>query len=236
MPLIRAATDLTTEPKIIIQGRTGATDDLFLVRTSSGFVAMRIAYDGTLHYAESPPPAALTYSERIAALNPWYFSEGTLTSSRFLVDLQLANPIAYTYICRFVASSSAGGGFFGFDDNHGFSPPGPSDRSLYFDSGKIKLYNYNGGPYYLTTPNTYQDAILHTLTARMGGGLPTAIFIDGVKVIETSNTGAYNYSGYYKIGYAYEAGNASGLDIIKPAIFLSALTDTQIIEIHNAQN
>lgn len=179
------------------------------------------------------PTPTVTYSAAIAALNPWYSSEDTLTSG-FLIDPQLTNPTAYTYICRFVATSTANGGFFGFDDKHGFTPPGPSDRALYFDSGKIKLYNYNGGAYYLTTPNSYEDAIPHTLTARMGGGLPTAIFVDGVKVIETATTGAYNYSGYYKAGYAYEGGSISGCSIIKPAIFLSALTDAQIISIHQA--
>ena len=156
-------------------------------------------------------------------------------SGAIVLNQGITAPPSYTLAVRFLADSNASGGFFGFSNMQAATSGGSYDRNLYLDAqGKINFYNHNGSAYYLTTANSYRDGQPHTLVARMGAGQTTAIFIDGVKVAETSTTGAANYSGWWKIGWSSEAGLASGIISQGAAIFHTALTDSQITSIHAA--
>ncbi|MBE9012658.1 hypothetical protein IQ250_20875 [Pseudanabaenaceae cyanobacterium LEGE 13415] len=154
---------------------------------------------------------------------------------------QMNAPAAYTLICRFRATSTASGSFFGFSNE-----PAPSwstgyDRSLYLtEQGQVVLYNWIGSPFFLSAPGDYRDGQPHTLVARMGSGQTTAIFIDGVKVAESTTTGAANYVGHWKIGWStvFVAGQhrstfANGITMQGAAIVHAALTDSQITAIHS---
>lgn len=183
-----------------------------------------------------------TYSQEQASLlsdnsgKSVQFNNGAIALSQ-----QIAAPSAFTVICRFKASDSASGGLFGFSNAATPAPGTAYDRAFYMGSdGKINFYSYSNGFINLATSGSYRDNQPHTFVARVGAGQSTAIFIDGVKVAETTSYSLDSYTGSWKIGFAgYYAGFpasaiATGITIQGAAIVHSALTDAQIATIHAA--
>lgn len=211
-----------------------------------------------------PDIAPSQYYEAILSLSPWRVitlsdeTGGTFSgnyqlnqpslipnlagasATRFLggavtIPDQVRGFAAYSFVCRFLAESDGAGGFAGFSELNSPATNGFHDREIYLtNDGKIAVYNYSTGAYTVTTPNSYRDGEPHTLAVRMGAGQTTAIFIDGVKVAESSATGAFDYFGYLKIGWTFFTGQANKLILQGCAFFQTALTDAQIASIHEA--
>jgi hypothetical protein len=174
--------------------------------------------------------------QQVSLLSGGIGSSVRFNSGAIALSSQITAPAAYTLICRFTATATAVGGFFSFSNTPSAANTFSYDRELYLDAqGRIGLYNSPGFVFNLLTTATFRDGLPHTLVARMGAGQTTAIFIDGVKVAESNTSGAANYSGWWKVGWAQIAGGlANGITMQGVAIIHSALTDSQIALIHPA--
>jgi hypothetical protein len=124
------------------------------------------------------------------------------------IPYQVTAPQAFTVECRFKTTFTHGTIFI-FSDAVGIDGQA-TDRGLYLDNGRLLLYVYTTSPQTIITPSTVNDGNWHTVTATLGSR-GVEIWLDGVlSADEESITSAYDYVGYWHIGYGLISGFFDG--------------------------
>lgn len=167
-------------------------------------------------------------------------STGLLETSELIND---PGP-SYTLAAWFKVPNgyASGGGIIGFQSaQNGASTP--DDRKLWMDnSGHIAAGEYTSTYQVATSTGTYNDGGWHYAVASFSATGGLELYVDGTPVASKSSaTSAYNYAGYWTIGYQ----NGSGwsplpasyyLDgsLAEVAVFPTALTAGQVTTLYGS--
>ncbi|GIH69073.1 LamG-like jellyroll fold domain-containing protein [Sphaerimonospora thailandensis] len=172
-------------------------------------------------------PGAITDStDRAVALN-----NGGIASKASYV-----NPTTYSGELWFKTSTTSGGKLLGFG-NAASGTSSNYDRHIYMtNSGKLVFGTYTGAINVITSPNGYNDDQWHHVVATQGSG-GMKLYVDGALVGSDPQTGAQNYTGYWRVGGDNinswpdrPTGDNFNGEIDEVAVYGSVLTDSQIAE------
>ena len=113
-------------------------------------------------------------------------------------------------VAWFKTTTTSGGTIIGFDNLQNNSNPGQSDRLLWMDNtGHLVWALYNGGNDEITTPAAYNTGAWVMVVAEVGSS-GAELYVNGTEVANNvSYTAGQNYTGYWHIGWGYEAGGWS---------------------------
>jgi hypothetical protein len=123
-------------------------------------------------------------------------------SSQYVsTDASFTNPTTFTLELWFKTNTSQGGRLLGF----GSSKTGASsslDRHLYMTNAGNIIFGVNPSGVMKTVASSgaYNDNAWHHAVATLGSG-GMHLYIDGTAVGSDPNTGAQNYSGYWRLAY-----------------------------------
>ena len=152
-------------------------------------------------------------------------SNGTLGSAK-----QTSNPTVYSEELWFSTTTNQGGKLIGL----GNAQSGQSDhydRHVYMeDSGQLTFGTYTGQLNTTTSPKSYNDGVWHHMVATQGSD-GMKLYVDGVLVGDNSQTGAENYSGYWRVGGDTAWGGSSPFfngSIDEVAVYPVALSADQV--------
>ncbi len=156
---------------------------------------------------------------------------------------------SYTLAAWFRVASgySSGGGIIGFQSaQNGASTP--DDRKLWMDnSGHIAAGEYTSTYQVATSAGTYNDGSWHFAVASFSASAGLTLYVESGSsppvtdsVTNSNATSAYNYAGYWTIGYQ----NGSGWSpvpssyylkgsLAEVAVFPTALTSAQVTTLYN---
>jgi hypothetical protein len=120
-----------------------------------------------------------------------------------------ANPNNFSVVAWFktaTAGGTTGGSILGFTSTQGNGTPTYSDRMIWLDnSGKLVWAVFPGVQDELTSTTAYNDANWHMVVAEIGAA-GQELWVDGTEVASNSSvTSSYNYTGYWHLGWAYQA-------------------------------
>jgi hypothetical protein len=117
-----------------------------------------------------------------------------------------SNPEGFSTVAWFKTSSASGGTIIGFTDTQGNGTPGSWDRVLWLDNtGKLVWGVYNGTTNELTSASAYNNGSWHMAVAEIGPS-GQQLWVDGTRVgLNASVTTAQSYTGYWHLGWGYEA-------------------------------
>ncbi len=118
-----------------------------------------------------------------------------------------ANPTTFSIALWFRTTSTLGGGLVEFGTTSTPTPSTPqNDRKLYLTSnGQLAFGTNPSGVSVVTSPGTYNDGAWHHVAATLGPG-GQRLYVDGVLVASSANTGAENVTGYWRAGCASSSG------------------------------
>jgi len=122
------------------------------------------------------------------------FNGGTVSS-----DKQFVNPTTYSLEAWFSTTTTAGGKIIGFGNRqNGLSTN--YDRHVYMqDDGRLVFGTWTGSTNVITTSSAYNDGEGHYVVA-MQSSAGMKLYVDGALVGTNPQTGAQDYSGYWRIG------------------------------------
>jgi len=140
------------------------------------------------------------------------------------------NPTVYTTETWFKTTTTQGGKIIGFGDNQtGLS--GGYDRHVYMQNdGTLVFGTYTGQLNTATSSAAYNDGTWHYLVASQSSA-GMQLYVDSTLVATNSQTGAQNYTGYWKIGGDNTWGSASAYfngQIDETAVYSSVLPVSRI--------
>ena len=109
------------------------------------------------------------------------------------------NPSVFTQELWFKTSTTVGGKLIGFGSSQ-TALSGSYDRHVYMlNTGQLRFGTYTGVENVVTSPSAYNDGKWHHMVAEQGpGGMK--LFVDAQLVGENPQTGAQNYTGYWRVG------------------------------------
>ena len=121
-------------------------------------------------------------------------------SSGFVASANaFTNPTQYTAEAWFSTTTNRGGKIIGFGNNS-TGTSNNYDRHVYMqDDGKLVFGTYTGQTNTVTTPAAYNDGQWHHVVASQGSD-GMKLYVDGQLVGTNPQTGAQNYTGYWKVG------------------------------------
>ena len=140
------------------------------------------------------------------------------------------NPTTYSLEAWFNTTTASGGKLVGFGDKAtGLS--GNYDRHVYMQNdGRLVFGTYTGVTNVITTPAAYNDGKWHSVVATQSvDGM--VLYVDGQQVGTNPQTGAQNYTGYWRIGGDTTWGSTSPYfagTLDEVAVYPAALTAAQV--------
>ena len=109
------------------------------------------------------------------------------------------NPTVYSQEAWFKTSTTSGGKIMGFG-NRQTGTSTSYDRHVYMqDDGKLVFGTYTGATNTITTPAAYNDGLWHHVVATQGSD-GMKLYVDGALAGTHPQTGAENYTGYWRVG------------------------------------
>jgi signal peptidase I len=144
---------------------------------------------------------------------------------------------------RTATAGGRGGYLIGFGNGTDGDTSTAKDRLVYLtDAGKLKFGVYNGTPLTVTSPNSYNDARWHLVTATFSPSTGARLYVDGARVAANAGfTAAEQGSGLFRAGYDslsgwpdapasyYFAGSIAHM-----GVYASALTDAEVADQYTA--
>jgi hypothetical protein len=120
---------------------------------------------------------------------------GLVTSAK-----QVTGPQTFSIEGWFRTYTNTGGKLIGF----GSSQTGLStsyDRMIYMmNDGQLVFGVYNGGRFTIETTKTYNDGKWHYVVATVDPKAGMALYVDNQLIGTSTNAGAQNYAGYWRVG------------------------------------
>ena len=117
-----------------------------------------------------------------------------------------ANPQTFS-IAGWFNTSSAQGTLIGFSSTQTNTTSTSNDRELWIDStGKLVWATASTSTTIseVTSPTTYNNGAWHFVVATIGAGNKDQLYVDGALVASSTATAAYNYTGYWALGWGSE--------------------------------
>lgn len=154
-------------------------------------------------------------------------------SSQVVSSTQFTNPTTFSQALWFKTNTQNGGSLISFGDTtSGLS--NSHDRQIYMETnGKLTFGTWTGQASTITSPNSYNDGAWHMAVSILGAG-GQQLYVDGALVANSTQTGAQNYSGYWKVGadntwgpQPYFAGT-----IDEAAVYQTALTALNVYSLY----
>ena len=141
------------------------------------------------------------------------------------------NPTVYTEEIWFTSTSTRGGRLMGFG-NSATGTSTSNDRVLFLtNTGQIVFGTYTGVENRITTGASYNNGAWHHVVATQGAA-GMQLYVDGVLVGALPQTGAQNYTGYWRVGYdAPWSGASSGYlagSVDEAAVYLREMPASEI--------
>ncbi|MDO8121480.1 PKD domain-containing protein, partial [Isoptericola sp. b490] len=141
------------------------------------------------------------------------------------------NPRIYSEELWFKTTTTNGGKLIGFG-NRQTGTSTNYDRHVYMEnSGRLTFGVYTGTTTTITSPDAYNDGQWHYLVATQSSA-GMALYVDGALVGTNPQTGAQNYTGYWRVGgdttWGPQPWFAGTIDEV--AIYPTALTAAQVTE------
>ena len=150
-------------------------------------------------------------------------------------DTQFSNPTVYSVETWFSTTTTQGGKLIGFgNEKSGLSSS--YDRHLYMqDDGRLVFGTYTGQLNTVTTPSSYNDgAWHHAVATQSSSGI--RLYLDGQLVGSDPQSGAQDYSGYWRIGGDTTWGSSSPYfdgKLDEVAVYSSALGASAVLAHYN---
>ncbi len=157
-------------------------------------------------------------------------------------DDYVPGPSVYTIETWIKTTTTRGGKIVGYGngrprtDTGAFRNSGSYDRHIYMDnSGRLTFGAFTGSTVTVRSAAAYNDGTWHHIVASQGSG-GMALYVDGVRVGQNSNTNAQSYYGVWHVGGDNLSGwpNRPSSDfftgqIDETAIYRSVLTRQQVL-------
>lgn len=142
------------------------------------------------------------------------------------------NPQTYSMEVWFNTTTTRGGKLIGFG-NKATGLSNNYDRHIYMqDDGRLVFGTYTGNTNLITSSDTYNDGKWHqVLAAQSDQGM--VLYVDGVQVGTNPQTGAQDYSGYWRIGGDNTWGSSSAYfagTLDEAAVYPTAVTAARVAE------
>ncbi|MDQ6740271.1 MAG: PKD domain-containing protein, partial [Actinomycetota bacterium] len=140
------------------------------------------------------------------------------------------NPKSYSMEVWFNTSTTRGGKLIGFG-NQATGLSNNYDRHIYMqDDGRLVFGTYTGSTNVITTSSAYNDGKWHqAVAAQSDQGM--VLYVDGVQAGTNPQTGAQDYTGYWRIGGDNTWGSSSAYfagTLDEAAVYPAALTSGQV--------
>ena len=151
------------------------------------------------------------------------------TSGLLASHTSYVSPTTYSLEAWFNTTTKRGGKLIGFG-NMASGLSGSYDRHVYMQNdGTLVFGTYTGTKNVITTPAAYNDGKWHAVVATQSSS-GMVLYVDGVQVGTNPQTGAQNYTGYWRIGGDSTWGSASPYfagTLDEVAVYPTALTAAQ---------
>lgn len=150
-------------------------------------------------------------------------------------DTAYTNPTSYALEAWFNTTTTNGGKIIGFGANQQ-GGSGGYDRHVYMENGgQLTFGTWTGQTNTITTPAAYNDGTWHHVVAEQSSA-GMKLFVDGVLQGTNPQTGAQDYTGYWRVGsdttWGGTAGTFSGR-IDEVAVYAQPLTSAQVTQHHD---
>jgi hypothetical protein len=117
------------------------------------------------------------------------------------------NPEGFSEVAWFKTTSASGGTVLGFSNAQDDSQPTDDDRGIWLDDSGNVVFGVNSGTgsaYTATTSGTYNDGAWHMVVAEIGSS-GMQLYVDGTQLVSsTTPTSAWDYAGWWHIGWSSE--------------------------------
>ncbi len=158
-----------------------------------------------------------------------------------------ADPGGFSVVAWFKTTTTSGGTIVGFDssENNESGNPNYSDRLLWMDNtGHLVWGVYNGAVDEITSPLAYNTGAWFMVVVEEGSTGARIYVNDALVVSNAGYTAGQNYTGYWHIGWGYEAGwadaptssylNGSVSEVaVVPSLLTGTTAGTQIYTLFN---
>jgi PKD repeat protein len=210
--------------------RLGESDGT--VATDSGPFGNPGTYTGLVNKGASGAVAGTSNTAaQFAPTEEWWgWNEAGVASAT-----TFTNPTTYGLEAWFKTTTNRGGKIIGF----GASPTGGSggyDRHVYMENdGRLTFGTWTGQANTITSGSTYNDGQWHHLVAQQSSA-GMKMFVDGASVGTNPQTGAQDYTGYWRIGGDTTWGGTAPYfagTIDEVAVYSAPLTDEQVEQHHD---
>ncbi len=158
---------------------------------------------------------------------------GTSTGTAATVD-SFTNPTTYAEELWFNTTTTRGGKLIGFSSSRTGSSSS-YDRHVYMlNDGRLRYGVYTGSQTVIDSAQSYNDGAWHHLVAQQNSVSGMQLWVDGVLVGSNPQTGAQNYTGYWRIGGDNTWGGATSnyfagsLDEV--AVYSRTLSQSEILD------
>ena len=199
--------------------RLGEPDGATAAQDSSGN-----SFPGT--YSNGPSlgvPSAVTTGDTAAGFD----GNDDLVSS----DQPFVNPTVFSLESWFNTETSTGGKLMGFG-NQQSGNSSSYDRHVYMNAaGQLKFGTYTGAQRVAGSSESFNDGQWHHVVATLGpDGM--ALYVDGAQVATDPNTGAQEYTGYWRVGgdTSWEGSNYFDGIIDEFAVYDHVLSPTGVLD------
>jgi len=150
-------------------------------------------------------------------------------------DTAYSNPTSYALEAWFNTTTTNGGKIIGFGANQQ-GGSGGYDRHVYMENGgQLTFGTWTGQTNTITTPAAFNDGTWHHVVAEQSSA-GMKLYVDGVLQGTNPQTGAQDYTGYWRVGsdttWGGTAGTFSGR-IDEVAVYAQPLTSAQVTQHHD---
>ncbi|RUR03471.1 PKD domain-containing protein [Labedella endophytica] len=159
----------------------------------------------------------------------WGWNESGVASTN-----SYANPTTYALEAWFKTTTTRGGKIIGF----GASPTGGSngyDRHIYMENdGRLTFGTWTGQSNTITSSSALNDGTWHHVVGQQSSA-GMKLYVDGVSVGTNPQTGAQDYTGYWRVGGDTTWGGTAPYfagTIDEVAVYSAPLTDGQVEQHH----
>ena len=146
------------------------------------------------------------------------------------------NPTQYSEEAWFSTTTNRGGKIIGFGNSNTGTSSG-YDRHVYMqDDGKLVFGTYTGQLNTITTPDAYNNGQWHHVVATQGAD-GMKLYLDGQLVGTNPQTGAQNYTGYWRVGGDNTWGSSSAFfagTIDEAAVYPTVLSADRVLAHYQA--